>query len=187
MYVFFGDNLDSDSSAYVPVEKAEVSPYWKSLGVFSSKDMGDVALLKISQAAPEPYVPAQFLPASVSSLLKDGTEVVVAGFGVTDGPTEEGAKVLRKANIKIANASWAKSEILVDQTAGEGVCHGDSGGPAFIDIGGKYYLWGITSRGVQDEKGTCSQYAAFTKIPYHLTWIQRIMAKLSSSLVDWDR
>ncbi|WP_157684622.1 S1 family peptidase [Bdellovibrio bacteriovorus] len=181
MYVFFGKNLQVDG-VYVRIDKAEISPYWNAS---TDKDMGDLALLHFQGPLPASFKPATMLPTNMADVLQNGTNVVVAGYGVTDAEIQQAPSALRKTKVTIADAKFADSEITIDQSNGKGVCHGDSGGPAFIDIDGTYYLWGITSRGVNDTSRTCKTTAALTSIPYYRSWINRMNAKLSSSLINF--
>lgn len=181
MYIFFGKNLQVDG-VYVQVDKAEISPYWNSS---TDKDMGDLALLHFQGPLPASYKPTLMLPTTMADVLQNGTEVTVVGYGVTSAESKEASAALRKTTVNIADAKFADSELLVDQSSGQGVCHGDSGGPAFIEIDGIFYLWGVTSRGVNDASRTCKTTAAFTSIPYYRSWINRMNAKLSSSLINF--
>ncbi|MBO9666150.1 MAG: trypsin-like serine protease [Bdellovibrio sp.] len=98
--------------------------------------------------------------------------------------TKSGEGTLRQVDVTIANAKFSSSEITVDQTNGKGACQGDSGGPAYILSGGRYYLWGVTSRGIDDQFNDCSVRAAYTNIPFFATWLRRAAAKLSTSLTN---
>jgi secreted trypsin-like serine protease len=81
-----------------------------------------------------------------------------------------GAGVLRTTTVNVAENH--DSEILLDQSQGRGACSGDSGGPAYIAQGGKYLLWGITSRGTVG----CDQDAIYTNALSYLDWINKTVA-----------
>ncbi len=116
--------------------------------------------------------------------LTNNAEVLVAGFGVTDGKTKEGAGTLRVANTKIIDTQYSSSEVVVDQSTGSGVCHGDSGGPVFLQIKGKLYLWGITSRRLNNANEDCSGTSIHTNTLYYKTWLNRMANDLTRSLVQ---
>ncbi|AHZ83832.1 hypothetical protein Bb109J_c3226 [Bdellovibrio bacteriovorus] len=180
MYVFFGTTITS-ASEHRKVEKIEVSQYWENRRG-EEFDTGDIALIKFSGEAPKGYKPATFLTSRRN--IKKGAEIVLAGYGIADGKTGDGIGTLRTTKVKIENTNYSTSEFLVDQTQGTGACHGDSGGPAYLEQNGKLYLMGITSRGVKDDANDCSQYSAFTSTLYYKSWINRMVTRLSSSLVD---
>lgn len=91
-----------------------------------------------------------------------------------------GSGILRKTTVKIANTSYSQTEILLDQRPGTGACHGDSGGPAYVTVKGKLYLWGVTSRGAYDAKNDCSQYSLYTNAYVYRTWLNAAAKVLTS-------
>jgi len=92
--------------------------------------------------------------------------------------TIKGDGDLRQATVTVKELIYSISELSVNQTHGSGVCHGDSGGPAYALRGGRYYLVGITSRTLNDPFTECNQQAVFTSIPYYLNWLKAAGASL---------
>lgn len=71
--------------------------------------------------------------------------------------------ILKKTDVQVT-ALFGNTEVELNQSQGKGACHGDSGGPAFLNVSGVEYVWGVTSRG----SGTngiddCSEMALYTK------------------------
>jgi secreted trypsin-like serine protease len=66
-----------------------------------------------------------------------------------------------------------KTELMLDERKA-GTCSGDSGGPAYIEKDGQFYLFGITSRGTYfcDDSGVYTNALSYTK------WIQDTMGSL---------
>lgn len=182
MLIFFDTQITA-SSKFLIVDKVEVSPYWAS-NQFNQKDTGDIALLHFKGPVPAGYKSAKLLTNFSKKLLKKGTPVTLAGFGISNGVDKDGAGVLRTTQVVIEDSAYSSSEITVNQTQGKGACHGDSGGPAYIEIKGTYYLWGITSRGVNDTQDDCSQMAAYTSVQYYKPWITKTANKLGSSIIN---
>lgn len=180
MYVFFGTEINALSERR-QVDKVEFSPYWENRQN-EEFDTGDIAMIHFTGTVPAGYKPVKFLPNKRN--LKAGMEITVAGYGISDGVTGEGVGRLRSTKVTISNLNYSTSEFLVDQTKGTGACHGDSGGPAYVEIKGELYLMGVTSRGVKDENNDCSQFSAFTSTLYYKIWINRMATKLSKSLVN---
>lgn len=181
MIIFFDTKITENSIAR-PVDKVQVSPYWETRQNLR-KDTGDIALIHFLGSVPKGYKPATFINMN-QRLLQKGTPVVLAGFGISNGTTKEGAGSLRVTKVRIADPKFSNSEIKLDQTKGTGACHGDSGGPAYLEYNGRHYLWGVTSRGVQDENNDCTKYSAYTNALYYRVWIQKAASKLSASLVS---
>ena len=152
---------------------------------FMSIDHSDIALIQIRGEIPAQYKPVPLLQ-NYQSLLPN-TEIIVAGYGahelpaIEDEADSEGVlalaptkkfvfkrtPTLRKSTLQIANPQYGQTEASVDQTNKQGVCFGDSGGPAFIENNGQLILWGITSRG----SNKCRSHSYFTKLDTHLPWI----------------
>lgn len=180
MYIFFGTEINAKSERR-KVDRVELSPYWETRQN-EDYDTGDIALLRFEGELPAGYKPASFL--TNRRLIKKGTQVVLAGYGISNGQTGDGIGRLRATSVQIEDTNYSTSEFTVNQMQGTGACHGDSGGPAYIQINGRLLLMGITSRGVKDEANDCSQLAAYTSTLYYKSWINRAATKLSQSLVN---
>jgi secreted trypsin-like serine protease len=140
-------------------------------------DQNDVGVVFFRGGLPDGYQPAQLL--TQTSELAKGTEVQLAGYGITEADTQNGTGVLRKAMVLIDNPSFGKTEVILDQTHGQGACHGDSGGPAFLRMGGTNYLWGVTSRAYPNNAGDdCAHEVVYTKIESQIGFIESAMRRL---------
>lgn len=138
----------------------------------------DIALIKILGEAPKGYVPAKFL--EDESILKRGTVVTLAGYGLnkTDGVNTESDDTLRKTDVLVYD-EFGPTELVLDQTQGKGACHGDSGGPALVEVAGVQYVWGVTSRGIgQNGVDDCSLVSIYTKVKAESEFITEALAKL---------
>lgn len=143
------------------------------------EDAHDLALVKFAGPMAPGYQLAKFL--TDESLLKEGTKVTLAGYGLieTDGVNTKSDDRLRKVDVEVIE-SFGQHEILLDQTKGKGACHGDSGGPAFLEVNGTQYVWGVTSRGAgKDGKDDCSLVSVYTKVKSESAFIQDGLKKLS--------
>jgi hypothetical protein len=165
----------------LPVIGSEVPDQWtqgtKSSETKSDRGIGDIAVIRLEGKIPAGFHPAHFL--SKKHELSDGEEAVLAGFGITDADEKTGAGTLRKATVSIAQADFDDTEILFDQTQGAGACHGDSGGPAFLRINGKYGLFGVTSRSYPETApDDCAHQVIYTKTKPYRKWITQAMKDL---------
>lgn len=184
MYIYFETELNSlDGGTRRKVDKVEISSFHASKQ-FAPKNTGDIALIHFVGSVPAGYKPANFLSKENFKKMKAGDSVVVAGYGFSDAHNRNSAGTLRTTTLKVEDPEYSMSEVKVNQTEGTGVCHGDSGGPAYVLIRGKYYLWGITSRGLNDPKNECSNYAAFTNALFYNTWLNRMANNMLRSLTD---
>lgn len=177
MYILFDTQLKKDSLSR-QADMITVNPAWAKRQN-ESLDTGDVAIIHFKGALPEGYQPIGILPDS--KYLVNGASVTLAGFGISNGATKEGAGVLRQVDVTIANANYSKTEVELDQRQGRGACHGDSGGPAYVKVNGYIYLWGITSRGVDDAKDDCSQFSAYTNAVVYKSWINSVVKQMNKA------
>lgn len=138
------------------------------------RDLKDMMILKFEGELPAGYAPAEFL--ADDSVLKDGAKVIVAGYGVTDGISQDGDGFLKKTHIQISEDDFSNTEILTDERR-RGTCNIDSGGPAFVQVDGKLLYWGVTSRGSEN----CDGDGVYTKISAYRKWVDDMMKDLGAN------
>ncbi|WP_413581287.1 S1 family peptidase [Bdellovibrio sp. HCB288] len=77
-----------------------------------------------------------------------------------------GPAILKAVQVKIKYTP-NEGEVVLDQTGGQAACSGDSGGPAYIQVGNEYQLWGVTSRSGLG----CNTDIIYMNILYYAVWI----------------
>ncbi|WP_413294225.1 S1 family peptidase [Bdellovibrio sp. HCB185ZH] len=113
----------------------------------------------------------------LEALVNDG--VVICDFDMelkeTRCFTEEmdGPAILKSTSIQIGSFPNAYEAILLHDKE-HGPCSGDSGGPAFVQFGKDYFVWGLTSR---SELG-CATSTVYTNIVSYRAWIKKEGAAL---------
>lgn len=138
-------------------------------------DTFDLALIQLSSLAPAGYQSVK-LSQDVSKL--EGSELIAAGYGYTNGLFRSGLGTLRQATLHyLKNHSKTEFETLQDDT---GVCSGDSGGPLYQRIGSQWLQVGVASRVATKFLG-CRNYAVYTRVDSYQDWIQETALKLRSS------
>lgn len=177
MYILFDTELKKDSIVR-QADMVAISPLWEKRQN-ELLDTGDVALIHFKGTLPDGYQAIGLLPSSKH--LVNGATVTLAGFGISNGVTKQGSGTLRQVNVTIADNNYSKTEVKLDQRQGRGACHGDSGGPAYIKVDGYIYLWGITSRGVDDAKDDCSQFSAYTNAVVYKKWISSVVKQMNAT------
>lgn len=133
----------------------------------TQKNIADLAVLKFSGGLPTGYKPVTFL--NQANYLRNKTPITLAGFGVNQSLTKQGLGVLRKTETTISSITYSQTEILSDQTQNRGSCNGDSGGPAFVNINGNYFFWGVATSGSNNQ---CNEYGIYTNALLYIKWLQ---------------
>lgn len=174
--VFFGDASDDPSGELVTVSATLVHPGYNPYSL-----VNDIALLRLSQ--PAPVAPIANLPASLAFDNGDiGTVLDFVGFGYSDlAKTDYGVKLHNTIPLGAlgcpqsvypacppgapTDTQFSYSQSDAGQV--EGPCNGDSGGPAFVSVGGTTYVAGVTSYG----DGPCDDYGVSTNVAAFDAWI----------------
>jgi secreted trypsin-like serine protease len=134
---------------------------------FDRKDQEDTAandIAVLTLVEPANDIPVESL--SSPGALEHTPTVTVVGYGTarSDGPAPP---LLSAAD---GDVLWLRStEVAAGRSGQRQICHGDSGGPAFIrDETGRRLLVGVVSRGIRAE---CTAGAIFTRVDAFLDWI----------------
>lgn len=71
-------------------------------------------------------------------------------------------------------SSVQETEFRLDESKGHGTCAGDSGGPAYIEQDGQYFIVGVTSRG----SALCDDVGVYTNAVYYKEWIAKAIQQM---------
>lgn len=146
----------------------------------------DLALIKLASAAPAGA--GLMGVATALPTLSDDETIYGAGYGrTTDFNDAEGeAPYLRIAKIKPQNRSpnlgilnnGTSRRLIFDQSAGEALCKGDSGGPAIVLDAGRLKVVGVASYVYDPNKSTCKSLVVHTSVAYYREWLSETYDKL---------
>jgi secreted trypsin-like serine protease len=146
-------------------------------------DIHDLGLVKFSGGANSGSEAIKVL--EDTSVLKNGAEVVVAGYGLsTKDKAKSQSGALRYAVGKIRDRKLSRTEVLIQMQNSTQICSGDSGGGAFIKVGDTWQLIGVTSRTFQhlwNLASACSGEVVVTLASRHTQWITEATKKLAES------
>jgi secreted trypsin-like serine protease len=169
IFIVFGTDVAAaanDVGKIREVTGRQVDPsYIKAANGLASSDHSDVAVLSFRGGVPAGFAPIRLMNRELAkSVMKDEARIVLAGFGASDYYASGGSGVLRKINTKIDKFYNSGRSVKVG-TSDHGACHGDSGGPAIINVGGQNYVFAVTSRSTAvGNDGTCSGRAIYSLI-----------------------
>jgi hypothetical protein len=126
-------------------------------GTFVREGSSDIAAMRLASSAGVQGVTR----ASTAEIDAAGT-VTVVGFG----SHAIGRSLMNRKRHTVLDVHHRTAGEFIARRNGKGVCSGDSGGPAYIEVSGQRLLAGITSR-PEFRNGPCGDGAIFTRIDAH--------------------
>lgn len=150
----------------------------------SRTDAPDLAVLKVATQPGSRLAPALLSDRRTPPAV--GDRFIVAGFGVTVQGDRKSAGKLRSATLVVTDRPSSQQLSLIDpsrlgESAGLGVCHGDSGGPVLDEYDRALVAIISWSAGTSGEP-TCGFVTGAIPIARYRFWIEDAAAKLGSSL-----
>ena len=168
-FIVFGTHLSSRDKI-VSIHQATVAISHRLYDAKKARDAYDIALVKFNGTAPKDAVIAPVL--KDKTYLKSGTKLVVAGFGRDSSFSGSRSGQLKFADVKVANSRYSATEFRTSQFF-KGICFGDSGGPAFVEINGVYHVAGITNRTNYIGSVDCIFSSYFARADLFQDWIEQ--------------
>ena len=156
-----------------------INPLWLT-NQNEVRNTGDIAVLRFEGRAPAGYEPAPLL--GDSQYLRNGATSTMAGYGLSwTFVIGAGSGTLRSTNLKIDDNNFSETEVMIGQSVKRGICSGDSGGPAYMQINGRLHVWGVASRGDSIPlllAPKCMLFSVFTRVDVYQDWILQASAEL---------
>jgi secreted trypsin-like serine protease len=170
LHLVFGLNIQkaNKKNDTREADKFIIHPNW---GRHLPSGESDLALIHFKGALPEGYSPVKL--ADDNFKLKIGQKVLMIGYGVTDGQSENGSGKLRQTNSLILE-EHSLTEMVTDGQKSS-VCFGDSGGPAFVKVSKEYIQWGVASSVTNK---SCDEASIHTEVMKYETWIKSSITKM---------
>ena len=138
-------------------------------GIGQDNDIGVIVLADaVRDQAVTPVLPAN----RINELAARQTQITVSGYGVTD---ENNPANDRSGTLHIGETPYLDRSDFEMLAGGNGLvdtCNGDSGGPAYVTLGGQRYLVGVTSRAAHDSVGNCGDRGIYSLAPAYLDWME---------------
>jgi hypothetical protein len=174
--VAFGENFNEPSTT-AQVDKCYLDPgYTGSVGQPSGTD---ISFCTLKQPITDvPITP--ILMGCETSILKQGQDVVLVGFGATSA---NGGEDGRKRFVHVTVDAVQGGTIVVGN-ASSGACFGDSGGPAFVKLAdGTWRVFGATSAGTGQP---CRSGSVYTLLHPIVPWLEQTAAVDVTPCFDAD-
>lgn len=157
--------LGTDASAASASNSIEVDSWQHDPQYMATNNIAaghDAAVLLLKADAPVTPLAINTTPLTDAMV---GQSVYVVGFGDDDGAAGTGAGTKRNLHTSLTSLEQGVANI---GHAGQTTCFGDSGGPSFMNIGGRSVIVGITSYGAEQ----CASYGSVTRVDLSASWIQ---------------
>lgn len=124
-----------EATATIPVIDGRAHPDFDTTTL-----VNDIAIVTLAHDAP--VAPMRVNDGSDSSLA--GRELIFVGFGFSNGIAQTGDGIKRAVRISVESVDATTFRYA---TLGRNTCNGDSGGPAFVEVGTELFVAGVTSFG----------------------------------------
>jgi V8-like Glu-specific endopeptidase len=165
---FYGQSVYASgaSSKILPFASWQAHPSYKGGNPPAAlTNWYDIGVLKL--AKPTTITPIKLIRPKELGLLKYGTELLIAGYGLTSAKNQGSSGTKYYATTTLA--AVGQSELLLGGKGQPQTCSGDSGGPTLVDASGSedWRLVGVTSRGDQ----SCLLESVDTRVDSFLSWI----------------
>jgi len=168
------------------IAKVVPHPQFDLKAFIGNRATPDIALLKAAQPLPGNVAPAAI--AGPRPRVAVGDPFLVLGYGVTTGGDNDSGFKLRGARLVATGQPGNLQLRLIDpatkgERAGMGVCTGDSGGPAFIEVNGQRQIAGVVSWSTGPKLAPgCGGISGITPIGLYRGWIVETAKKLGSEV-----
>jgi len=139
--VLTGANLSRGDGEQLAVREVHANPRWSPHNLEAGHDQGVVILSQPTRLRP---LSLNRHPLANSTL---GQLARIVGYGLADSSTQTGDGIKRQVLTRLQSMSTA---LIGVGTRRRGTCNGDSGGPAFMEMGGTETIVGTTSFGNSD-------------------------------------
>lgn len=178
--ILFGNSMATDGIKSKVVEVSKFLTHSKFKVKYEKKTgrpiiSNDIALVHLAEDAPEDYKPIALLDNGWK--VRKGTVLTLAGFGLTNETPVQDPNILMSAQVSVVEKE--SGYIIVDQTTKKGACEGDSGGPAYLSLGGNIVLVGEIN-GSYQQSPDCRHYAQITDISKHIKTILEMAHSLGA-------
>ncbi len=169
--VFVGDNVEQlDAGAVIDVAEAVRHPDYDDDQL--ANDLSVLILAEDAEVTPRPLVEAGALEAAQT--------VRLAGYGNTDVDSMGGYGIRRMVDVPLASTDPAfgadpeKEFVAGAPFLDRDSCNGDSGGPAYVRSGNRWYLAGATSRATDSAIRRCGDGGIYTRVLAFEEWIRSV-------------
>jgi secreted trypsin-like serine protease len=169
--VFVGDNVEQlDVGTVVAVAEAVRHPDYDDTHL--ANDLTVLILEKDADVTPRPIADPDALAGAHT--------VRLAGYGNTDVDSMGGYGLRRMVDVPLASndpkygADADKEFVAGAPFLDRDSCNGDSGGPAYVASGGKWFLAGATSRATASAVRRCGDGGIYTRLDAFDEWVRSV-------------
>ena len=175
------DMAHLEDAEVIGVRRVRVSPQYPQV---IGHDISVLILRDEATVAPVPLIEPE-------DLVEVGQTTLV-GFGNNDLFSTKGFGRQREVTVDITNVRTSPDDDLdeaeqrlgfesdLEFTAGGGgfdSCNGDSGGPAYVDVGGVRKLAGLTSRATEGFSTPCGDGGIYTRVDTQRSFLNEVLAE----------
>jgi secreted trypsin-like serine protease len=150
-------------------------PDFGGVAKVKTSERNDIALIRFDSNLPKHFKSVAMLSESDFHSFQAGMDVTIAGYGITSVKDDSTIKNLYSFSevYQSTDDKYKVVKLVPYSDKPGGNCPGDSGGPAFIEIQGETYVWGVASTA---EK-SCMKFGEYVNISVYADWVSEVMNK----------
>jgi secreted trypsin-like serine protease len=168
--VLVGADVDDVAATVIGVASSHPHPDYGTAG--PNSDLCVLVLDSDAGVAPRAVADA--------TAIEDAMSVRIVGFGNVDTEGSTGYGKCRMVDVPLAAADPKfGADPAMEFVAGapfldRDSCNGDSGGPAYVQVDGDWYLAGATSRATASAFRRCGDGGVYTSVPVFADWVRDV-------------
>lgn len=171
--IIFGEFESSSFRISTRANFIQKHPEFGEAEKVKTADRNDVALVHFDSKLPKNFIPVPLLSEVEFHNMQPGTEVIIAGYGMTSLKDKSTEKKLFSfaTTYQSTDERSAVARLVPYPDKPGGNCPGDSGGPAFLVLEGKHYVWGVASTA----EISCEKFGEYGNITHYTDWVKQTM------------
>lgn len=173
VYIIFGEfNSINGEFGYLFTKSnfVIIHPKFGAAVKVKTSERNDIALVRFDSSLPKKFKPIEILSENDFHGMTPGTEVIMAGYGKTSPHDHSTKKKLYSfaTTFQSTDDKFLVARLVPYEGKPGGNCPGDSGGPAFLNVQGKLYVWGVASTA----EVSCVKFGEYGNITAYLDWVK---------------
>lgn len=162
----YEDPAMAPTEKHLAVYETKRNPDYLPIWGFDPGPAHDISIVVLEKPIKNSFT-SPVLPPSHFDVIQNGNEVEIVGYGRSSLEDPQGGVLHAAITNIVKNNNY---ELQLGDENAPNACHGDSGGPAYVDCNQQRYVTGVTSRAVGEP--LCASGAYYGIPGAYIDWIE---------------